>query len=1189
MDDIAHVFCFCCDLECRAWMPYFEQAGIALTSLAMQDMRDKQRLEEIRNMIDEQSKRSRPVVLFSHITMDIHIEGYFRSLPKAALLVPVGSEAIMLGCSTAEPEHISAINEYLLYSGDENIRSAGQYIRKYLLGDERIFHADPPVIKPFDGIYCADSGTVFDSLEKYLGEKSKTFSNHIGIFFHRNNLMRSDMVVINELVRQLEAAGLGVIAAFSGSDGPSFREIVGTYFTLGSKLKIEALINMQLWAIKAEEGRSVAEQCVFEFKRMGIPVINPIQSHFITAKIWRESPIPISADMSGAYIAPEMAGMTEPVIISVRGEDGKAEALPEMIAHLASRLARLIRLRAKPNSDKKLVIMLHNSVCTGVEATIGAAFGLDTFESVASMLERLELEDYHIGPYPKTGEALRELFMEKKAFSDFRWTAVEDVISNGGCLYKMPVDGQYDMYYRELPEDLRLYMENTWGEPPGEGMVMDGNIIITGLEFGNITIMVQPKRGCYGAKCTGEVCKILHDPACPPPHQYLATYRYIERELDADACIDVGTHGSVENLPGKSNALTEKCWPNIVMGAIPSFYIYNAGVTNESPLVKRRMNSVIIDHLPPPSMGTNENTRQLVRKIEEYFTAIAMDNGQEAEASTEIRALLPGIPAAERLMMRADSFEQGLYEVSGAVKVAEQAQKISLPHIYGNIPGEREIECFIKEVCKGDGLEYDADSPDAISIKEGLMRTGNETDMLLHGLSGGYIPAGEGGMPDENGRNILPTGRNMFGLNTDKVPTKTAYGRGKTLAVQLLESYLKDEGTLPESVAMNMISLNITRTNGEQLSQFLYLLGIEPLWDRLDRVTGLRVMSIEELGRPRIDVTVRISGVLRDTWPTVVELMDEAVLMVAALDEKDDDNYILKNLHAYRAQTGMELESDDRQGAIRIFGDAPGTYGAGIDLALLASAWKDESDLVKYFIHASAFAYGRNLNGRKSIREFIETAKNVDLTCDTDASRRNTSSGSFGTQVQGGYRLIAKHLGKKTIRQYQSTSERGRGVITEALADSLKRSNEETLLNEFWKQSMIERGYDGASIIMNMMQNVFSAQCVTDCFTDDFLDKLTDEYINNDWMREWLASNNHFALEEIARRMLELHTREKWNPDDEILEKLKANYLIIEGDIEESIESTGDIQGGTVEIINDSQIESWCDRLMEIERYIMQS
>jgi cobaltochelatase CobN len=362
---------------------------------------------------------------------------------------------------------------------------------------------------------------------------------------------------------------------------------------------------------------------------------------------------------------------------------------------------------------------------------------------------------------------------------------------------------------------------------------------------------------------------------------------------------------------------------------------------------------------------------------------------------------------------------------------------------------------------------------------------------------------------------------------------------------------------------------------------------MEPIWDKHERVTGLRVMGVKELGRPRIDVTVRISGVLRDTWPTVVDLMDEAVLTVAALDENDCDNYILKHLKEYRKEQDLSEDGDERQGAIRIFGDAPGTYGVGLDLALLASAWKDEIDLVKYFIHASAFAYGGNLNGKKSIREFIDNAKNVDLSCDSTSSRRmNAVSCNFSTLVQGGYRLLAKHLGKREIRQYQSTSERGHEGVTESLADNLKRTVEETLLNEFWRESMIQRGYDGASDIMHMMQSVFASQCVCDCFTDDFLDRLAQEYINDDWLREWLAANNPYALQELTRRMLELQTRQKWIPEDETLENLKENYLIIEGDMEDGLESLGDIQGGIIEIINDADVEGWKEQLVDIEREI---
>jgi len=1188
MDNRTNVICFSCEAECRVWKPIFEEAGITLISVSMPELSNKQRLEEIRKTIVKLIETSRPVVLYNHLTMDIYVEEYFVSLPKEALLVPVGGSAVVLGCATALPEHVEAINKYLLYLGDENVRSAGDYIRKHLLGDERVPHIRPPMEKPFDGIFSFDNSNIYDSPEGYFAADGIGFDSYVGLLIHRNNWVRNDHDSARELAACLKAKNIGVIPVFSNpnTNCRNFGEVVETYFYLNGTLKIEALINLQLFSIRAEEGRSVAEQSIFECEKLGIPVISPIHSHFLTAKKWLESPVPISGDMPSSLIAPEMAGMIEPIIISARSEDsGKVKAIPERCEFLAGRVARLVRLRTKPNSEKKLVIMLHNSVCTGVEATIGKAYGLDSFESTVKLLGRLESEGYQTSGYPQTGEELHSLFMEKKAFSDFRWTAVEDIINSGGCLYRMPVVGEYDKYYAELPNSLQEYMEKTWGEPPGEGMTLDGDLILTGLQFGNVTVMVQPKRGCYGAKCTGEVCKILHDPACPPPHQYLATYRYIENT--ADACIDVGAHGSLENLPGKSNGLSGLCWPHVVQGLTPSLYIYNAGVTNESPLVKRRMSAVITDHLPPPSTGVDDATKQLDRRIGEYFNAKALNNSQYKELETDIRAMIEENPASARILERADNFEQGLHEVSSAIAGADSARQICSLHVFGEIPDEQEIENFIKEVYQGDGVEYDPDSSDAERIREGLRRTDNEMDMLLSGLSGGYIPAGEGGMPDENGRNILPTGRNMFNVNNEKIPSKTAYERGKQLANQLIDCYKSDEGKLPEKIAVNMISLDITRTNGEQLSQFLYLLGIEPIWDKHERVKGLRVMSLAELSRPRIDITVRISGVLRDTWPMAVEMMDEAVLLVTSLDESDNDNYILKHLREYRAQNTLQ-DDNDRRGAIRIFGDAPGTYGAGVDLALLASAWKDESDLVKYFIQASAFAYGKNLDGKKCVREFIDNAKQVDLTCDTTSSyRRNSLAGNFGTQVQGGYRLLAKHLGKKEIRQYQSTSERGRETVTESLADNLKRNTEQTLLNEFWKESTMQRGYDGAADIMQMMQNVFSSQCVTDCFADELLDRLTNEYVNDSKMREWLSENNQYALEEIARRMLELYTREKWNPDEETLENLKANYLIIEGDLEEGVESAGDIQGGNVEILNDADIETWKEQLAEVERHIV--
>jgi cobaltochelatase CobN len=250
----------------------------------------------------------------------------------------------------------------------------------------------------------------------------------------------------------------------------------------------------------------------------------------------------------------------------------------------------------------------------------------------------------------------------------------------------------------------------------------------------------------------------------------------------------------------------------------------------------------------------------------------------------------------------------------------------------------------------------------------------------------------------------------------------------------------------------------------------------------------------------------------------------------------------------------------------------------------MASAWKDEKDLAKYFVQNSAFAYGKDLEGRKSIREFILNVRETDLSYDVTQSRRLTPlSCDFSTQVQGGFRLVAKHYGGKTIRQYQAKSEQKKPVQTESLSKAINAALEDTLLSEFWKDSAMERGYNGAIEMLLLLQSAFSAQCVCDCFDDAALDAVAESYINDDVTRNWLMEHNHFAAEEMARRLLELNSRGKWNGDADILEKLKNNYLFIEGTIEGGIESLGTIQGGTVEIINDENIPLWRKQLVEIE------
>lgn len=1198
-------FFFDCDTEFMSMRETLARDGFAVESFSWMHSTEREPLKKLSGRIDA---AGRAVLLF-RLEMSVpELESFFRDIGTRALLIPLGSEAVALCAHAIAGIDVENINRYVINGGGENILRAAAYIRKKLLGESGIPEPLPPVEKPFDGIFSAVSEKTWNSLPEYLAEKGKNFPAYAGWLIHRHNWNRGDFSEVAAAEKAFAKRNIGLIPVFSNSNQNclSFPELIERYFSLDGRLAVDALINGQLFAVRAQGERSVFEQTAFEYQKLDIPVINPIHSFHLTEDEWRKNGTPLSMDMSTAYITPEATGMIEPVMISARNEDGaKSAVMPEMVDYLCGRTAKWIRLRRKKNGEKKLVLMLHSSVCSGVEATIGKAYGLDAFESACRLARALKEAGYDTGDFPEKGGGLFDVIMAKKAFSDFRWTAVEDIAEHGGCLYRMDTENEYRKYYDALPEEMRRSMEDTWGAPPGEGMVIGKDIIITGAAFGNITVMIQPKRGCYGAKCTGEVCRILHDPCCPPPHQYLAVYRYIEDILGADACIEIGTEGSLEFLPGRSNAPSLKCWTYAVLGELPLIYVYNAGVPSEAMVAKRRLNALTVGHLPP-ACGVGEGASLLAYRIDEYFKAREIGNGQDAQILEEIKSLLPKVPGAERLAAEAEDIGEGLRLAADALKKSLSDGRICENHILGEPPDETEAARYIKEVWRSEtsgglsgGDEHTRDLEMTAKIREGLsggcgelcsdarelyaglMECGRETAAVVDALSGRYIEPGEAGMPDYNGRGILPTGRNLHSSDTSKIPTRAAYRRGAQMADDLIAAYIRDEGRMPRKIAMNMISLDITKTGGEQLSQFLRLLGIRPRWDAKEKFCGLEAIPLSELGRPRIDVTVRISGVLRDTWPFAVKIMDDAVLLSASLNESEEDNYVIRHINDFSGETPS---AGIREASARIFGDPPGSYGAGIDLALLASAWEDEKDLAEYFIQASAFAYGDKLDGKTSVREFIDNMKRVDLSSDTSVCKRMDSiSCGFGIQVHGGIRLAARVLGKKDIRQYQSLSERGKETETLALNESVERDIRATLLNPLWRESRKEEGRDGASDIMHLTQNIFAAQCACEPLDDRILDELTETYVNDEEMREWMLAENPFAAEECARRMLELHSREKWSPSPDVLARLKESYLLIEGEMEGMTESRGDIQGGAVEKINHKQVENWRKNLAEIE------
>lgn len=1131
------------------------------------------------------------LIFVGNINEDSTYDSFFTELRESINIpiVPIGVHAIQEGYYNIDSSLVGEVHKYITYGGYANLYSAMNYICYNLFQDENQNKLEEykkamsePVFMPFNGIIHKECDGVFKSFEEYkewyIGEDNPKKYNWIGVLVHRSKWISSNLQIEYDISDKLEKMGYKVILAFSYAtteekyDIKSFNGVVAEYYSYNQNLLINGLINFQMLTVSGEleQEDNLFDHEINNFKKLNIPVFKPIISYSYNKKAWEESVTGISNEVTWAFTTPEMVGMIEPIIVGCRGENGEQVPIEEGIIRLVKRVHKWTQLRVINNKDKKVTIMIHNLPCSGVEATIGRGVGLDVFNSIINIMKELKEQGYYINQIPKDGSELRDMIIEKKAFHDFRWTSIEDIIDLGGSLYEMSLK-EYNNYYEDIPQKARDKIEEMWGKPLGEAMVHNNRLIITGLDFGNIKLMVQPKRGCYGAKCTGEVCKILHDPTCPPPHQYIATYRYIEYVLKSNAIINVGTGGSLEFLPGKSNALSYTCFPYISLGGLPSIYVYNASVGGEGTIAKRRGNSVIIDHMPSiieniwnnkkgnlHELGKNLNENEFIALMYEY-----MYSNDEA---------------FQRLKLNYEDDKEYGPLLTDLIK--NVVNKTVTEELINKIQLNKKIEVqLIKDVINNIKEE-------SKKIKGKCSHMYKEIDGVINALNGCYIEAGLSGSPSENLERILPTGRNMHLMDSDRIPTKEAYEIGVKLGNQLIDRYKEEnQGNIPEKVAMNMISTDISGAKGEQLSQILYLMGAKPYWNKWGKVIDIEIISLEELKRPRIDVTVRISGVLRDSYPKAVAIIDKAALMVSNLDEPLEKNYIKRNTLEIKAKLKKlkQIDNLERRSTIRVFGDKPGAYGAGVDLALKASAWKVDTDIAKIFAQFSSYAYGDNLNGKLAKNEFVENIKGVDASYEvTNSKRFNSLNSCFVASVHGGFNAVKKALTGKDICQYHGSSENKNRLRVGTMKDELKKNLEETLCDPLWKERMKEDGYNGAGDIMKAIQTVFDWQVLLKKFDDTDIDKVVNIYINDDKMRKWFEENNKYALEEIGRRFLEMNERKVWNADEEVLKKLKRNYIKAEGDLEETIENCGDdIQTGNIEVLSYREINSWSDKLKE--------
>ncbi|MGQ4598427.1 cobaltochelatase subunit CobN [Nocardia sp. R6R-6] len=436
----------------------------------------------------------------------------------------------------------------------------------------------------------------------------------------------------------------------------------------------------------------------------------------------------------------------------------------------------------------------------------------------------------------------------------------------------------------------------------------------------------------------------------------------------------------------------------------------------------------------------------------------------------------------------------------------------------------------------------------ATEVVPRLRQTGLELERVLHALDGGFIPAGPSGSPLRGLINVLPTGRNFYSVDPKAVPSRLAWETGQAMAESLLDRYRADHGEYPRSVGLSVWGTSAMRTSGDDIAEVLALLGVRPVWDEASRrVSTLEVISLAELGRPRVDVTIRISGFFRDAFPHVLALLDDAVRLVAGLDEPRESNYVRAHADADLSEHG-----DQRRATTRIFGSKPGTYGAGLLELIDSKSWRSDDDLAEVYTTWGGYAYGRDLDGvpaaadmRGAYRRIAVAAKN------TDTREHDIADSDDYFQFHGGMVATVRALTGKNPQAYIGDSSRPDAVRTRTLSEETARVFRARVVNPRWLEAMRRHGYKGAFEMAATVDYLFGYDATTNVVADWMYEKLTESYVFDDVNRKFMEQSNPWALHGIAERLLEAAERKLWeHPEPETLNRLRQVYLETEGELE---------------------------------------
>lgn len=915
------------------------------------------------------------------------------------------------------------------------------------------------------------------------------------LVFYRSHLLAADVAPIEALGAALDARGLAVRALYVGSlKAPEAASFVAD--TLKAWQPAVILNATGFSARRDDDGGSPLDAA-------GVPVLQLILSSASEAG-WASSSRGLSpADLSMQVALPELDGRLSTTAISFKTDTAVAPELefvgrshrphPEAIALAADRAAGWAKLGETPAAERRIALLL--SDYPGTAGQRGHAVGLDTFASVDALDALLSEAGYDCGrDDDPPSRVLREL--EPTPF-----LALDD----------------YEKLFAELPTVLRDQVRARWGEPANDASVHDGAFILPLLRRRRLIIAVQPPRADLHEHKSG-----YHDANLPPRHVFIAFYLWLRRRVRIDAVVHLGAHGTLEWLPGKATALSAACWPAALIGGMPVIYPFIVNNPGEAAAAKRRLGAVMLSHLTPAlkSAGLQGPAAELERLIDEYAAADGLDRRRTSLLRREIldRAEASGL-LAESGCRREMLEDDALAQLDAYLCDVKDLQIRDGLHVFGSAPSPERRSALL-EALRASNPAVDSD----ILTPRLDASAAAERQALLDALDARFVAPGPAGAPTRGRADALPTGRNIFSLDPRAVPTRSAMALAEKAAHELLRRHLQDHGDWPRSLMLDLWGSTTLRTGGEDLALALILMGAKPVWDDGSaRVTGIEILPLALIDRPRVDVTLRISGLFRDAFEAQVMLFDTAVRAIAERDEPADWNSLAA---AARGLSGEAL----RAATTRVYGAAPGTYGAGVSSLVEGGAWTSRDELGASYLAASAYAYGAGLAGQPDPSGFAGRVKTAEAFVHTqDYAEIDLLDGSDFATHEGGFAAAAASLAA-TPALYHADTSRPETPKIRALREEIVRVVRGRAANPEWIRGMMRHDYRGGAEIAKAVEGLYGFAATLPERLDGQFELLFDATLGNPAVDAFLRNANPQARAAMAARFREALARDLWRP-----------------------------------------------------------